>query len=123
MCANFGNMNRTIIFYRTKDGNCPVEDFLDSLPGKVVQKIAWVLEILEQQGMLPSTYFKKLVNTEIWECRIQQGSNIYRIFCFFDKGSIIILTHGFIKKTQKTPIDEIKRAEEYRSDYLKRRKL
>ena len=123
VCANFGNMNRTIIFYRTKDGNCPVEDFLDSLPGKVVQKIAWVLEILEQQGMLPSTYFKKLVNTEIWECRIQQGSNIYRIFCFFDKGSIIILTHGFIKKTQKTPIDEIKRAEEYRSDYLKRRKL
>ncbi len=116
-------MNRTIIFYRTKDGNCPVEDFLDSLPGKVVQKIAWVLEILEQQGMLPSTYFKKLVNTEIWECRIQHGSNIYRIFCFFDKGSIIILTHGFIKKTQKTPIDEIKRAEEYRSDYLKRRKL
>lgn len=123
VCANFGNMSRTIIFYRTKDGNCPVEDFLDSLPGKVVQKIAWVLEILEQQGMLPSTYFKKLVNTEIWECRIQQGSNIYRIFCFFDKGSIIILTHGFIKKTQKTPIDEIKRAEEYRSDYLKRRKL
>ena len=123
VCANFGNMSRTIIFYRTKDGNCPVEDFLDSLPGKVVQKIAWVLEILEQQGMLPSTYFKKLVNTEIWECRIQQGSNIYRIFCFIDKGSIIILTHGFIKKTQKTPIDEIKRAEEYRSDYLKRRKL
>ncbi len=116
-------MKKTIIFYRTKDGNCPVEDFLDSLPGKVVQKIAWVLEILEQQGMLPSTYFKKLVNTEIWECRIQQGSNTYRIFCFFDKGSIIVLTHGFIKKTQKTPIDEIKRAKEYRSDYLKRRKL
>lgn len=100
-----------------------MEDFLDSLPGKVVQKIAWVLEMLEQQGMLPTTYFKKIVNTEIWECRIQQGSNIYRIFCFLDKGSIIILTHGFIKKTQKTPIDEIKRAEEYRSDYLKRRKV
>ena len=123
MHANIKDMKRTIIFYRTKDGNCPVEDFLDSLPGKVVQKIAWVLEILETQGMLPSSYFKKLVNTEIWECRIQHSSNIYRIFCFFDKGSIIILTHGFIKKTQKTPIDEIKRAEEYRSDYLKRRKL
>ncbi len=115
-------MKRNIIFYRTKNGNCPVEDFLDSLSGKVVQKITWVLEILENQGMLPSTYFKKLVNTEIWECRIQQGSNIYRIFCFFDKGSVIILTHGFIKKTQKTPSDEIKRAEDYRNDYLNRRK-
>ena len=115
-------MKRTVIFYRTKDGNCPVEDFLDSLPGKVVQKIVWVLEILESQGMLPTTYFKKLVNTEIWECRTQQGSNIYRIFCFFDKGSIIILTHGLIKKTQKTPAAEIKRAETYRNDYLNRRK-
>ncbi len=116
-------MQRVIIFYRTKEGNCPVEEFLDSLPGKVAQKIAWVLELLETQGMLPATYFKKLVNTEIWECRIQHGSNIYRIFCFFDKGSIIILTHGFIKKTQKTPHDEIKRAEEYRTDYMKRSKV
>jgi len=115
-------MKRTVIFYKTKDGNCPVEDFLDSLPGKVVQKITWVLELLESQGMLPTTYFKKLVNTEIWECRIQQGSNIYRIFCFFDKGSVIILTHGLIKKTQKTPSEEIKRAEDYRNDYMKRRK-
>jgi len=115
-------MKRTVIFYRTKDGNSPVEDFLDSLPGKVVQKITWVLEILENQGMLPSTYFKKLISTEIWECRIQQGSNIYRIFCFFDNGSIIILTHGLIKKTQKTPYEVIKRAENCRNDYMKRRK-
>ncbi len=123
MHANLIIMKRSIIFYKTKDGDCPVEDFLDSLPGKVAQKIAWVLELLETQGMLPSTYFKKLINTEIWECRIQHGSNIYRIFCFFDKRSVIILTHGFIKKTQKTPNDEIKRAEEYKNDYLKRRKV
>ena len=76
-------MIRKIIFYRTMEGNCPVENFLDSLPGKVAQKITWTLETLENQGMLPSTYFKKLKNTEIWECRIQFGSNIYRIFCFF----------------------------------------
>jgi len=72
--------------------------------------------------MLPDTYFKKLTNTEIWECRIQYGSNNYRILCFFDKGSIIILTHGFVKKTQKAPYNEIKRAEEYKSDYLSGRK-
>jgi len=51
-------MKREIIFYKTKDGKCPVEIFLDSLPGKVAQKITWVLEILETQGMLPSLYFK-----------------------------------------------------------------
>jgi len=51
-------MKRTVIFYRTKDGNCPVEDFLDSLPGKVVQKITWVLEMLESQGMLLSRFFE-----------------------------------------------------------------
>ena len=123
MHVNRTDMLRTIKFYRTKEGNCPVEDFLDSVPGKVAQKITWVLAILENQGMLPSTYFKKLVNTEIWECRIQHGSDIYRIFCFFDKGSIIILTHCFIKKTQKTPSDEIKKAEKYRSAYLNRREV
>ena len=112
-------MKRTIIFYRTKDGNCPVEDFLDSLPGKVVQKITWVLEILENQGMLPATYFKKLVNTEIWECRIQQGSNIYRIFCFFDKGKLIVLANGFQKKTQKTPKAEIEKALKIMEEYEK----
>ena len=116
-------MKREIIFYKTKDGKCPVEIFLDSLPGKVAQKITWVLEILETQGMLPSLYFKKLVNTDIWECRIQSGSNIYRIFCFFDLGSIIVLTHGFIKKSQKTPLSEIIKAENYKKEYLSRRKL
>jgi phage-related protein len=115
-------MIRKIIFYRTKDGNCPVENFLDSLPGKVAQKITWTLEILENQGMLPSTYFKKLKNTEIWECRIQFGSNIYRIFCFFELNSIIVLTHGFIKKSQKTPQKEIERAIAYKNDYILRRK-
>ncbi|HSV95478.1 MAG TPA: type II toxin-antitoxin system RelE/ParE family toxin [Spirochaetota bacterium] len=96
--------------------------FLNSLPGKVAQKITWVLEILETQGMLPSLYFKKLVNTDIRECRIQSGSNIYRIFCFFDHGSIIVLTHGFIKKSRKTPLKEIIKAENHKNDYLFRRK-
>ncbi|MFH1977346.1 MAG: type II toxin-antitoxin system RelE/ParE family toxin [Pseudomonadota bacterium] len=47
---------------------------------------------------------------------------IYRIFCFFDTHSVVILTHGFIKKTQKTPKQEIERAETYRKDFLRRRK-
>jgi hypothetical protein len=60
------------------DGKCPVDDFLNALPGKVAQKVAWVLRLLEDLERVPATYFKKLIGTEdIWECRIQYGSNIY----------------------------------------------
>ena len=115
-------MNRTILFYRTVDGRCPVEDFLDALPGKVAQKVTWVLRLLEDLEMIPAIYFKKLIGTEeIWECRIQHGSNIYRVFCFFDSHAVVILTHGFEKKSMKTPKQEIDRAEVYRRDYLNRK--
>jgi phage-related protein len=114
-------VNRTVIFYRTVDGKCPVQEFIDSLPGKVAQKIVWVLKLLEDLEIVPSSYFKKLVGTEeIWECRIQFGSNTYRIFYFFIDNSVI-LTHGFIKKSQRTPTYEIERAEAYRRDFFKRR--
>jgi phage-related protein len=76
---------------------------------------------LEDLEIVPSSYFKKLLGTEeTWECRIQFGSNTYRIFCFFIDNSVI-LTHGFVKKSQKTPAGEIERAEAYRRDFLKRR--
>jgi len=116
-------MGRTVIFYKTAEGKCPVEDFLESLPGKVAQKVTWVLKLLEDLNVVPSSYFKKLVGTEeIWECRIQLGSNAYRIFCFFLGNSVVILTHGFIKKSRKTPANEIAKAESYRRDFLRRRK-
>ena len=115
-------MGNTIIFYRTANGKCPVQEFLDSLSGKVAQKVAWVLGLVEDLEVVPSTYFKKLVSTdEIWECRIQLGSNAYRIFCFFDDNSVVVLTNGLIKKTQKTPQLEIERTEAYRRDYRQRR--
>jgi len=115
-------MGKSIKFYTKSDGKCPVRDFLDSLPSKVAQKVTWVLTIIESYDKVPSTYFKKIVNTELWECRIQFGSNIYRVMCFFKSNSIIILTHGFIKKTQKTPNSEIEKAEQYMKDYIKRSK-
>jgi len=91
------------------------------LPGKVAQKIVWVLRLLEDMDIVPASYFKKLAGTEdIWECKIQFGSNAYRIFCFFMNNSVV-LTHGFVKKSQKTPAREIERAEAYRRDFLKRR--
>ncbi|MGE5237725.1 MAG: type II toxin-antitoxin system RelE/ParE family toxin [Chloroflexota bacterium] len=99
-----------------------MQEFLDSLPGKAAQKVTWVLNLIEDLDVVPATYFKKLASTEqIWECRIQFGSNAYRIFCFFDGNFVVVLTHGLIKKTRKTPQQEIERAEVYRRDHLKRR--
>ncbi len=116
-------MKRTVTFYKTIEGECPVQDFLDSLPGKVAQKITWVLSLLEDLDFIPSTYFKKLTGSEeIWECRVQFGSNAYRLLCFFADNSEVVLTHGFIKKSQKTSKNEIERAESYRRDFLRRRK-
>jgi phage-related protein len=94
------------------------------LSGKVAQKVLWTLSLLEDLDIVPAIYFKKLTGTEeIWECRIQYGSNIYRIFCFFDSHSAVVLTHGLVKKNQKTPQREIDKAESYRKDFLRRRKI
>ena len=115
-------MGRTITFYKTSDGKCPIQVFLDSLPGKAAQKVTWGLKLIEDLDMVPSPYLKKLTGTEeIWECRITSGSNAYRIFCFFIENSVVVLTHGFTKKSQKTPKTEIERAEAYRKDFLERR--
>ena len=114
---------RDVKFYRTVDGYCPVQVFIDSLSGKAAQKVVWTLSLLEELETLPTTYFKKLVNTDgIWEVRVSLGSDIYRIFCFFAGNSVVVLTHGLVKKTQKTPPGEIERAQAYRQEYLSRRK-
>ena len=116
-------MKRDVQFYKTIDGYCPVQKFIDSLSGKAAQKITWTLSLLEELDVLPSSYFKKLVNSDgIWEVRISLGSDIYRIFCFFTGKSVVILTHGLVKKTQKTPPGEIERAESYKQEYLSRGK-
>jgi phage-related protein len=65
-------------------------------------------------------YWKKLTNIDdIWEARIQFGGNIFRILGFENKGRFIVLTNGFAKKTQKTPKQEIKLAEQRKKIYLK----
>jgi phage-related protein len=113
---------REVRFYKTASGECPVREFLDSLPGRDAQKVVWVLRLLEELDVLPASYFKKLHGSEeIWECRIQLGSAAYRIFCFFAGRSVVILTHGVRKKVQKTPRREIERAENSRIDYLRRK--
>jgi len=113
---------RQINFYKTQSGRCPVEDFLDSLTGKQAQKVAWVLQLVEDLDHVPRQYLKKLVNSnDIWEIRIRLGRDIFRLLGFFDGDQFLILTSGFAKKTQKTPRKEILAAEKRKYDYLNRR--
>ncbi len=72
--------------------------------------------------MVPAKFLKKLSGTDIWECRVEYESNIYRFLGFFAKNAIVILTNGFQKKSQKTPQKFIEIAEECKSDYLRRKK-
>lgn len=113
---------RNINFYRTDDGKCPVEEFLDSLNSRQAQKVAWVLQLIEELEIVPTTYLKKLVNTGgIWEVRVQVGGDIFRFLGFFEGDNLVILNHGFQKKTQKTPSKEIQIAERRKRDYLRRK--
>ena len=119
--VNLENM-KSIIFYRTESDKCPVEEFLDSLPGKQAKKVTWVLRLIQVLDVIPKQYFKKLTNTDdIWEVRIQFGNNIFRILGFFDESKLIILNHAFAKKSQKTPKNDIKIAEQRKTDYLRRK--
>lgn len=114
---------RIVIFYRLPNGQSPIESFLDSLTGKQAQKVLWVLQLIEELEQLPRQYFKKLVDSdEIWEVRIQFGNDIFRLLGFFENGSLLILTNGFIKKTQKTPSQEIALAIRRKNEYLARSK-
>lgn len=97
---------RTIIFYKNY-----FEEFFVKQREKVKAKIVWTFDLIEDLEKVPETYLKHIENTDgLFEIRVQQGSNIFRIFCFFDKGQLVVLANGFQKKTQKTPQKEIEKA-------------
>ena len=103
---------REINFYKTATGRCPVEEFLDSLASKQVQKLAWVMQLVEEITQPSTQYLKKLTNTnDIWEIRAQTGSDIFRILGFFATNDLFIAVHGFQKKSQKVHQSEIRLAE------------
>lgn len=109
---------REILFYKDY-----FREFYDSQPWKVQKKILWTFEIIETIDRVPEIYFKHLENTEgLYEIRVQVGNNIYRIFCFFDSNSVIVVGHGFQKKTQKTPQQEIDKAEKIKKQYYEEKK-
>ena len=115
---------REILFYHLESGRCPVEDFLDTLTDKQFEKVAFVLDLIEQLNIIPEKYLKKLKGSDdIWEVRVQYGNNIFRLLGFFEANNIVILNHAFTKKTQKTPAREINIAEKRKREYLKEKSL
>jgi phage-related protein len=95
-------------------------DFLKKQPIKVQNKIFKIVEAIETLEKVPSNYLKSIIGTKgLYEARIQLGSDIWRVFCFFDKGRLVILLNGFVKKTQKTPKNEIEKANQLMIKYFK----
>lgn len=98
------------------------EDFLVSQPQKVQDKIFKIIEAIETLERVPQNYLKHLVGTDgLYEARIQLGTNIWRVFCFFDQGRLVILLNGFQKKTQKTPKRELEKALKLMTEYYEQK--
>lgn len=109
-----------VIFYEKENGDCPVEDFLLSLDMKMKAKMVGLLELLEEYGNQLREPYSRHLDDGIFEIRCKVGSNITRVLYFFYYEGKIILTNGFVKKTQKTPPEQIKTAKEFRADYKER---
>ena len=83
-------------------------DFFNALKPDVQKKLNWTLQLIATVDRVPQKYFKHITNSDgIFEIRVEVGSDIFRVFSFFDKGNLIILINGFQKKSQRTPINEI----------------
>lgn len=114
---------RTVGFYTTVAGAAPVRDFLRELPEQAKRKVAWTLKVIQDLDRVPTEYFKKLSGTdEIWEVRVETSGVAIRLLGFFDGNNFIILTNGFLKKTDKIPKQEIILAETRKNDYTTRQR-
>lgn len=105
--------SRTAVFYRNY-----FNEFFVRQRDKVKEKIIWTLELVEELPRVPENYLKHIENTDgLYEIRVQQGNDIFRIFCLFDQGQLIVLMNGFQKKNQKTPRKEIEKALRIKAEY------
>jgi phage-related protein len=107
------NSVRRIFYYRNY-----YLDFFETLRPEVKKKFNWTLQLISTVDRVPVKYFQHMTGTSgLFEIRVEVGSDIFRVFSFFDEGQLIVLVNGFQKKTQKTPINEIERAEKLKKRY------
>lgn len=111
-----------VLYYESENGKCPVGEFLESLPLKIKKKAYRDISLLEKLGVDIKMPFSRPMGNGINELRIQLGNDISRVFYFFFVDQSIILTNGYIKKTQQTPRKELERAIMYKNDYVRRNK-
>lgn len=112
------NKKRKLYFYRKY-----FEEFYSQQDEKVKKKILWTLRVMEELEQIPAHYLKFIQNSSgLYEIRVQVGNNIFRIFCFFDLDNLVVIGNGFQKKTQKTPKQQIKKAEQIKTDYYDSKK-
>lgn len=109
-----------LVFYEKPNGDCPVSEFLASLNKVMRFKMMHSFDLLELYGNNPRGDVTKFLDDGIFEVRAQNKTDISRILFFFDKDRKIVLTNGFIKKTQRLPASELETAKRYRADYLAR---
>lgn len=94
-------------------------NFFNSLNADVKEKFIWTLKLIATIERVPIKFLKHIENTEgLYEVRVEVGTDIYRVFCFFDKGKLMILINGFRKKSKRTSIKEIELAERIKKNYF-----
>ena len=109
-----------LIAYEKENGKVPVEEFLDSINPKMRAKLYGLMGILQEKGNMLREPYSKHLEDGIFELRCQFGTDITRVLYFFFYEGKIIMTNGFVKKTQKTPKEEIQLAKERRKDFIER---
>jgi phage-related protein len=110
-------------FFETKNGDVPAEDFINSLDVKMSAKVYRLLMMAAENGPELREPYSKHLDDGIFELRAKAGSNITRTLYFFFTGRRVVVTNGFIKKTQKMPKTEIDKAKAYREEYKQREEL
>ena len=99
-------------------------EFYQNQNEMVKSKIQYVFELIKQVERVPKKFLEHLKGTDgLYEVRVEYQSNIYRIFCCFDEGMLVVLFNGFQKKTQKTPKKEIEKAERLMKEYFQSKEL
>lgn len=106
--------------YESQRGEVPLCEFIDSCDNKTKAKVIRFLDLLEENGNKLREPYSKHLSDGIFELRIKLGSNTSRVLYFFYDGEKIVVTHGFNKKTRRTPRKEIDKAKKYRADWIER---
>ena len=109
-----GKFIREVIYYEDY-----YLDFFNAQKEDVKKKFNWTLQLISTQDRISEKFFKHITGSNgLFEVRVEVGSDIFRVFSFFDKGNLVVLVNGFQKKSQKIPKAEIEKAEKLKTEYL-----